>query len=118
VADHEIFHRRPLPYEGGRFPSDLGALVQRTVLTGELPAREVVHTPDGSWAIGDGVNDPNLPGASEIAHIAHAVALNSSIADLATMRPGHIAERGGPNEPWEIKILVGWGDVRAGATGE
>jgi hypothetical protein len=110
VTDEEIFQRLPFPYEGGRFPSNLGAFVQRTVLAGELPAREVVHTPDGSWAIGDGVSDPNLPGASEIAHIAHAVAMNSSIADLATMPPGHIAERSGPGGPWEIKVLVGWDD--------
>lgn len=108
VPEAEIFQRLPFPYEGGRFPSHLGAFVQRTVLAGELPAREVIHTPDGCWAIGDGVNDPNLPGASEIAHIRHAVTLNSSLADLATMPPGHIAERGGPGEPWEITVLAGW----------
>lgn len=110
MSDAEIFQRLPFPFEGGRFPSNLGAVVQRTVLAGDLPAREVVHTPDGSWAIGDGVNDPNLPGASEVTHIAHALALNSSIADLATMPPGHIAERGGPDEPWEINVLVAWDD--------
>ena len=110
VTDEEIFQRLPFPYEGGRFPSHLGALLQRTVLAGELPAREVVHTSDGSWVIGDGVNDPNLPGASEIAHIAHAVALNSSIAVLATIPPGHIAERARPGEPWEIKIHMGSDD--------
>ena len=110
MSDEEIFQRLPFPYEGGRFPSNLGAVVQRTVLAGDLPALEVVHTPDGSWAIGDGVNDPNLPGAVEIAHIQHAVALDTSIADLATMPPGHIAERGGRGEPWEIKVLVGWDD--------
>ena len=110
VADSEIYQRLPFPYEGGRFPPNLGALVQRTVLTGELPALEVIHTPDGSWAIGDGVNDPNHPGASEVAHIAHAIACNTSIADLATMPPGHIAKRTGPGQPWQIMVLVGWDD--------
>ncbi|WP_395690682.1 hypothetical protein [Nocardioides sp.] len=110
MADEEIFQRLPFPYEGGRFPANLGALVQRTVLTGELPAREVVHTSDGSWAIGDGVNDPNLPGASVISHISHVVTMNSSVAALATMPPGHIAEREAAGGPWEIKVLLGWGD--------
>jgi len=38
----------PFPFEDGQFPSSLGAVVQMSVLTGEQPAREVIHTPDGS----------------------------------------------------------------------
>jgi hypothetical protein len=78
------------------------------VLSGELPAREVVHTPDGAWVVGDGVNDPNLPGASVATHLRHAVATNSSIASLATMPPGHIATRPAPGVPWTVNILEGW----------
>ncbi len=100
----------PFPYEGGQFPPGLGAVVQNTVLRGEEPAREVIHTPDNDWCLGDGVNDPNLPGASIARHIWHAIDRNSSIADLASMPPGHIAERSGPGNPWTIKALVGWGD--------
>ena len=38
-----MFQHLPFPFEGGRFPSSLGAVVQRTVLSGEQPAREVVE---------------------------------------------------------------------------
>ncbi len=34
----------PFPFEGDRFPHQLGAVVQNTVLRGEQPAREVIHT--------------------------------------------------------------------------
>jgi hypothetical protein len=78
----------PFPFPGGEFPAEPGAVVQRTVLTGARPAREVVHAPDGSWVVGDGEEDPNLPDASIAAHISHVVRHNSSVAELATMPPG------------------------------
>src|ERR1700754_4714287 len=106
--EREMFQHLQFPFEDQRFPSSLGALVQKTVLSGEQPAREVIHAPDGSWLIGDGVNDPNLPGASIATHIPHAIETNSSIAQLATMSPGHIAQRSGPGDPWRIAVLLGW----------
>ena len=102
------FGTSPFPFADDRFPGSLGAVVQRTVLSGEFPAREVVHAPDGSWLIGDGVHDPNLPDASIVTHIWHAISTNSSIADLATLPPGHIARRPGPRQPWTITVLEGW----------
>lgn len=105
-----MFRRLPFPFEGDSFPAQLGAVVQRTVLDGHEPAREVVHAPDGSWAVGDGVHDPNLPGASVATHIWHAVERNSSVAQLATMPPGHVAERTGPGSPWQVNVLEGWDD--------
>lgn len=110
VPSSEMFQRLPFPFPNAQFPPALGAVVQQTVLTGELPALEVLHTSDGSWAVGDGINDPNLPGASLATHMAHVVALNSSVAGLATMAPGHIARRVGPGEPWTIHVLDGWGN--------
>ena len=104
----EMFRHLPFPFADDRFPGSLGAVVQRTVLSGEFPAREVVHAPDGSWLIGDGVHDPNLPDASIVTHIWHAISTNSSIADLATLPPGHIARRPGPGQPWTITVLEGW----------
>jgi len=103
----EIRQHLPFPFEGGRFPKDLGAVVQGTVLSGDIPARQVVHTTDGCWLIGDGVSDPNLPGASMVSQISHAVQWNRSIAELATMGPGHIAERTDPGHPWHIGVLEG-----------
>jgi hypothetical protein len=100
----------PFPFDNGKFPSELGAVVQKTVLAGEQPAREVIHAPDGSWLVGDGVNDPNAPGASIATHLAHAIERNTAVAELAGMPPGRIAQRSGPDEPWSIHVLVGWDD--------
>lgn len=97
-----MFRNLPFPFERNEFPAELGAVVQQTVLQGDEPAREVIHADDGAWLIGDGVNDPNLPGASRATHIWHAIQRNSSIAQLATMPPGHIALRSGPGDPWRI----------------
>lgn len=107
-AGREMHRHLPFPYEGGVFPPTLGAVVQVTVLDGTEPAREVVHAPDGSWLVADGVHDPNPPGASRATHIAHAVATNGSLAGLAGMPPGRIARRSGPGEPWTVRLLEGW----------
>ena len=100
----------PFPYKGERFLADLGAVVQNTVLSGEQSAREVIHTPEGDWCVGDGVNDPNMPGASTATHIAHAVERNGSIASLANMPRGHIASRPDPGHEWHVQALTGWGE--------
>lgn len=99
----EMFRRMPFPFADDVFPAQLGAIVQRTVLSGDEPAREVIHTVDGSWLIGDGVHDPNELGAVVATHIWHAIERNSSIADLADLQPGSVATRGGPGEPWVIE---------------
>ena len=104
-----MFRHLPFPFENGEFPSSLGAVIQRTVLNGDEPAREVIHADDGSWLVGDGVNDTNVPGAIVASHMRHAVERNSSIAELAGMPPGHIATRSGPGSPWVIERHV-WPD--------
>ena len=101
--ESEVFRSLPFPFEGGVFPAQLGALVQVTVLDGVEPAREVVHAEDGSWMVGDGVNDPNEPGAVAVTHMSHAVERNSSIAGLATMPAGHMATRSGPGAEWVVR---------------
>jgi hypothetical protein len=106
----EIFRYLAFPFPGNTFPPDLGAVVLRSVLSGERPALEVVHAPDGSWAVSDGVSDPNKPGASRIGHMSHVVECNSSVAQLATMPPNHIATRSGPGEAWVVHELEGWDD--------
>lgn len=97
----EVTRDVPWPFLGGRFPENLGVVVQRTVLSGEQPARLVVHDSNNDWCVGDGVNDPNAPGASVIAHMTHVLALNSSATELASPPPGWAATREGPGEPWE-----------------
>ena len=101
-----MLQRMPVPFPDDEFPAELDAVVQNTVLSGERPAREVVHTPDGAWLVGDGVEDPNLPGACTATHIGHVVERNGSVAGLASMPPGRWARRGGPGEPWTLYPLV------------
>jgi hypothetical protein len=72
----------------------------RTVLDGSLPALQVVHFPDNSWAVADDVNDQNAPGACVAIHIWHAVVRNSSMAALASLPPGMVADRAAVGEPW------------------
>jgi len=102
----EVFRQMELPFAGDRFPDALGAVVQLTVLNGLEPAREVIHAEDGSWLVGDGVNDPNAAGASTVTHIWHAIHQNSSIAELAIVPPGHMARRVGPGTEWRTEPLA------------
>ena len=80
-----MFPSLPFPFERDVFPRTLGAVVQRSVLNGEQPAREVIHADDGSWLVGDGVNDPNEPDAATVAHIWHVIELDPSVASLASL---------------------------------
>jgi hypothetical protein len=91
------------PFEGDAFPAALGAVVQRTVLDGVLPALVVGHTLAGDWYVGDGVNDPNEPGAAVATHISHAVERNSSMAELASLPPGFEARRRWPGDRWRYE---------------
>jgi hypothetical protein len=90
------------PFPDGRFPPELGAVVMRSVLDGRRPALHVWHSPDNDWAIGDGIDDPNEPGACVATHIGHVVALDPSIAELAGMPPGTRADRSSAAAPWII----------------
>ncbi|GGQ87306.1 hypothetical protein GCM10010166_66890 [Couchioplanes caeruleus subsp. azureus] len=98
-----MFRDVAFPFEDGRFPAHLGAVIQRTVLTGKEPARVVIHDEDNDWLVGDGVNDPN-DGASVVACIRHVADADPSVAELATLEPGHIAERDEPHLPWTISV--------------
>ena len=99
-----MVRRLPFPFPGDRFPADLGAVVHRTVLDGSQPARQVVHTDEGDWTVADGINDPNAPGASVATHIRHVIERNSSVAELATLPPGHMASRSDPGQEWVITV--------------
>ena len=98
----EMFQHLPFPFPDGRFPSQLGAVVQLSVLEGREPARLVLHSEDNSWAVGDGINDPNVAGASVATHFSHALRRNSALAELASLPAGHQATRDGPGHPWVI----------------
>ncbi|MFF3762538.1 hypothetical protein ACFYYR_00345 [Streptomyces sp. NPDC001922] len=101
--EHELFRTVAFPFPEGRFPRDLGAVVQRTVAEGDLPALTVVHDTDGDWLVGDGVNDPNLPGACIVHCLVHLAEADPSLAETATLPPGYAAYRDGPDQPWSIE---------------
>jgi hypothetical protein len=99
--DGEVARHVPWPFPGDSFPGDPGAVVRRTVLSGGLPARLVIHDDENDWCAGDDVNDPDVPGASVIAHLTHVLARDSSVSELASRPPGWAAVRTGPGRPWE-----------------
>ena len=90
------------PFATERFPDELGAVVQTTVFNGTEPARLVVHTMDNSWLVGDGINDPNLPGAAIAVHIRHLIDGDPTIEQLARLPLGCAATRSGRADAWEI----------------
>lgn len=102
VDPREMLRHVPFPFQDGRFPPQLAVLVQRTVADGEEPAREVIHSEDNSWLVGDRINDPNLPGAATIIHMHHLLRADPTLEALASLPLGHIAEREGPGRPWAI----------------
>lgn len=106
----EMFKELPWPFDGDEFPPHLGAVVMRTVLSGERPAREVIHTFDNEWLVADGVNDPNALGACVATHMSHVVQRNSSVAGLANLAPGNAAFREGERESWRVEPWAGWED--------
>ena len=101
-----MVRRRPWPYPGGEFPHDLGAVVQRTVLDGQLPALTVAHAADGDWMVGDGVNDPNARGATVATHIRHVVDRDPSVGPLASLAPGSRADRETAAHPWVVSSFA------------
>src|SRR5438874_11904615 len=105
MTDHDtrVMHRHlPFPFPGKRFPNNLGAVVMLTVLDGHLPALYVIHTPDNEWAVSDGINDPNVEGASMATHLRHVVDRDPTLEELATLPCGFEANRDEAGEKWRI----------------
>jgi hypothetical protein len=88
-------------HDRGIFPGDLGAVIRRTVLSGELPAWLVIHDDENDWCVGDDANDPDVLGTSVIAHMTHVFARDPSVSELASLPPGWAAARTGTGQPWE-----------------
>ena len=98
------------PFSGGRLPEILGAVIQRTVLDGIFPALYVAHTSENDWIVGDGINDPNTPGAATAAHIRHVADLDPTLEPLATLPAGSQALRASIDSAWEIEPMAWLGD--------
>jgi hypothetical protein len=120
---HLVYRTAPFPFPEDRFPDGLGAVVQRTVADGTLPALAVVHDADGDWLVGDGVNDPNLPDACGLYCMTHVADADPAVAETATLPPGHAAYRDAPGRPWVVEPFTyeddgvpTWRDPAAGST--
>lgn len=98
----EMFQSRPWPFPNNRFPNDLGAVIMKTVLEGRRAALQVVHTPNNTWAIADGVDDPNTPDACVARHIRHVLDLDPGLEELASLPVGYQANRSAASEPWVV----------------
>lgn len=99
----EVLRHVPFPFPDDTFPPSLGAVVQRTVISGELPALIVIHDDENDWLIGDDVTDASDPDASAICHVAHVVDLDPSVAETASLPCGYAARRTSKEEPWVIE---------------
>ncbi|MEV7624905.1 hypothetical protein [Actinoplanes sp. NPDC089786] len=99
---HEIFRMLPFPFPDHRFPPELGAVVQRTVHEGKLPALSVIHSADNSWIVLDGVNDPNVEGAVLVDAMVHLVEADPTLADMARLDAGNRADRDEVGGKWQV----------------
>jgi hypothetical protein len=96
MSEHRASPRVLLPSLAG-----VGAVVQKTVANGEMPALVVIHDDEGDWLVGDGVSDPNVSGASELCHLAHVVHVDPRVAEVLDIAAGHAAYRLDADSPWK-----------------
>ncbi|WP_204075855.1 hypothetical protein [Planotetraspora phitsanulokensis] len=101
----ELVRRHDLPFESGTFPAGLGAVVNRRVASGQVPALVVVHDDEDDWLVGDGETDgedDNLV----VLHISHLVARDPSLSETATLPAGYAAWRSSVSAPWTVEPWV------------
>ena len=97
----ELIIRAPFPFTDNVFPSELGAVVQRSVLDGEEPALFVAHTEDNEWLVGDGISDPNEEGACVVAAMVEVLAQDEKVAEVADLPTGMAAYRESADDTWQ-----------------
>lgn len=102
----------PWPFPNDQFPENLGAAVHKSVLIGRRPALQVIHDEEGAWGVADAIDEPNDENL-EAAHIWHVIQYNPSVATLATLPPGHQADRQDVGEPW-VTSPLGTDTLRVG----
>jgi len=98
-GSHSVEPHPNWPFEGGRFPSNLGVVAHHSLLTGTESPRLVVHDRDGWWQALDGVS-PAEPEHAVVACMMCLVELHPEIAELADLPPGWAAEREQPGAAW------------------
>ncbi|MEV7662796.1 hypothetical protein [Paenarthrobacter sp. NPDC089316] len=102
----EMHREMAWPFSDARFPEGLGAVVMKSVLSGERPVLQVLHNPDNGWGFADGVDDPNTPGGAVAAHISHITRLDPTLAETAKLPPGTLANRLEVGGEWHIRSFT------------
>lgn len=102
----EMHREMPWPFPGDRFPEGLGAVVMKSVFSGERPVLQVLHDPDNGWGFADGVDDPNTPDGAIAAHITHVTRLDPTLAEMAKLPPGTLADRLEVGGEWHIRSFA------------
>jgi hypothetical protein len=97
---HSVEPHPNWPFEGGRFPSNLGVVANRSLLTGDESPRLVTHDRDGWWQALDGVG-PTEPENGVVTCMMCLIDLHPELAELADLPPGWAAERERPGAPWQ-----------------
>jgi len=90
------------PFADGQFPRHLGATIMRSIFSGDRPALQVLHSPDNDWAVADGIDDPNADEDLTVAHLWHVIERDPTLRELASLLPGHVADREAVGEPWIV----------------
>lgn len=81
-------------------------MVMKSVLSGERPVLQVLHDPDNGWGFADGVDDPNTPGGAVAAHISHVTRLDPTLAEMAKLPPGTLADRLEVGGEWHVRSFA------------
>ncbi|MEI2277451.1 hypothetical protein OHC50_08250 [Paenarthrobacter ilicis] len=102
----EMHREMPWPFPDDRFPEGLGAAVMKSVLSGERTVLQVLHDPDNGWGFADGVDDPNTPDGAVAAHITHVIRLDRTLAEMAKLPPGTLADRSEVGGEWHIRSFA------------
>jgi hypothetical protein len=82
---------------------DMAAVVQHTVARGELPALVVVRDDEDYWLVGDGIGDPNSPGACGLYHMAHVTERDPSVSVTVALPKGYAATRDSVGDRWQVE---------------
>lgn len=96
---HQVEPHPNWPFEDGTFPSNLGVVAHRSLLTGAETPRLVTHDLDGWWQALDGVS-PAEPELAVVACMMCLVELHPELAELTDLPPVWSAEREEPGVPW------------------
>ena len=89
------------PFE---YPEDLATFCRASIFEQDNPIIRVGHNSAGDWMFLDGyIEEGEEP---EVVCLSHVFEHDPTIAEVADLPPGWIAEREGPGKPWKRSELT------------